>query len=528
MKSQMTIGRKLILSFSGLGILLVVLSFCFLNAVGTLKNEFDTAVNKTARKISLAGEFDTDESDMLAWQRGMLLNTFVKNTAAAETTKQKFREKVESANRKLNEIETLLGDEEGHRLVDSSRSALTSWNTAFAEMDRLCVAGDPVAAFAFGVQTTVPIYEALSKNAVRLREIQANRLQENRAEANDQNTRSRWIAFVLLAISMGLGALVIFAVRQISQTLQKVAAEMAEGAHQVASAAGQVASSSQALAQGASEQAASIEETSAATEEIHSMARRNTENSNSAAELVAQSQHQFDQTKESLEQMVAAMNEITTSSGKISKIIKVIDEIAFQTNILALNAAVEAARAGEAGLGFAVVADEVRNLAQRCAQAAKDTADLIEDSVVKSNAGKVKVDEVASAIRVVSEEAGKVKILVDEISVGSQEQARGIEQIGSAISQMDQVTQRSAAGAEEGASAAEELTAQSESLKGVIAQLTRMVGERSVGESRSQQPKPLASRQMTKGLSDLATAVADRRPAAREPERDPFPMETEV
>jgi methyl-accepting chemotaxis protein len=250
---------------------------------------------------------------------------------------------------------------------------------------------------------------------------------------------------------------------------------------------------------------------------------------------VSQSQQKFDETKESLEQMVIAMTEITASSGKISKIIKVIDEIAFQTNILALNAAVEAARAGEAGLGFAVVADEVRNLAQRCAQAAKDTADLIEDSVLKSNAGKVKVDQVAGAIRIVTEEAGKIKVLVDEISVGSQEQARGIEQISSAITQMDQVTQRAAASAEEGASAAEELTAQSESLKGVVAELLQMVGG---GQSNRQKVPPAsksAHREVDRSLAAMASAVArhtpaspsPRGPAKRNAEKDPFPMETE-
>jgi methyl-accepting chemotaxis protein len=154
----------------------------------------------------------------------------------------------------------------------------------------------------------------------------------------------------------------------------------------------------------------------------------------------------------------------------------VIDEIAFQTNILALNAAVEAARAGEAGMGFAVVADEVRNLAQRCAQAASDTASLIEDSIAKSHDGKSKVDLVAAAIRAVSEEAAKVKTLVDEVNTGSQEQARGLEQISKAIIQMEQVTHKAAANAEESASAAEELNAQSETQKQVVERLTVLVG----------------------------------------------------
>jgi len=193
----------------------------------------------------------------------------------------------------------------------------------------------------------------------------------------------------------------------------------------------------------------------------------------------------------------------------MSKIIKTIDEIAFQTNILALNAAVEAARAGEAGMGFAVVADEVRNLAQRCAQAAKDTAALIEESIAKSNDGKTKVDQVAVAIHAITEESGKVKTLVDEVNLGSQEQARGIEQIGKAITQMEQVTQRTAANSEESAAAAEELNAQSETLKDVVVRLSAMVGgdvsangsHGSAGRKRetmargSDAPAPLAQRE---------------------------------
>ena len=170
------------------------------------------------------------------------------------------------------------------------------------------------------------------------------------------------------------------------------------------------------------------------------------------------------------------MREINASSDKVGKIIKVIDEIAFQTNILALNAAVEAARAGEAGMGFAVVADEVRNLAQRSAQAAKDTAALIEESIAKSSEGGSKVEQVSQVIRTITDSAAKVKMLVDEVNLGSQEQARGIEQISKSLAQMDQVTQSTAANAEESASASEQMSAQAEALHQAVASLRSLVG----------------------------------------------------
>ncbi len=273
----------------------------------------------------------------------------------------------------------------------------------------------------------------------------------------------------------------VFAVRRINNTLVSSTAELFEGAAQVASAAAQVSSASQTLAQGSSEQAASLEETSASSEEINSMARRNGENSHRAAGLMVNAQQKFVESNQSLQLMVVAMDDINSQSDKISKIIKVIDEIAFQTNILALNAAVEAARAGESGLGFAVVADEVRNLAQRCAQAARDTTGLIAESIVKAADGKDKVNQVARAMQEITGESGKVKILVEEVSVASQEQARGIEQIAQAIVQMEKVTQSTAAGAEESAAAAEELNAQSEALRSIVMRLSHLIGGAAIG-----------------------------------------------
>ncbi len=256
------------------------------------------------------------------------------------------------------------------------------------------------------------------------------------------------------------------------------------------------------------------------------MAHKNAENSQAANTLVMHAQQEFAQTNASLESMIGAMADIKESSDKVAKIIKVIDEIAFQTNILALNAAVEAARAGEAGMGFAVVADEVRNLAQRCAQAARDTAALIEESIARSNDGQVKVDHVAVAIRTITEESGKIKTLVDEVTLGSQHQTRGIDQIAKALIQMEQVTQQSAANAEESAAASEELTAQASTLMQVAHQLSILVG----GMEQDERSHAAYSTRRSNRFSDLkpAAALPKAQPArSATVKSDPIPMETD-
>ncbi len=275
-----------------------------------------------------------------------------------------------------------------------------------------------------------------------------------------------------LLVALTIGTLLS---RSITKPIKVVAEVLSAGAEQTASAAGQVSSASQSLAEGASEQAASLEETSSSLEEMSSMTKNNAESANKVKSLGSQARQAGDTAMSEMQAMSAAMNDIKASSDGIAKIIKTIDEIAFQTNILALNAAVEAARAGEAGAGFAVVADEVRSLAQRCAQAAKETATKIEDSVQKSANGVQISSRVAKSLEEIVSKARQVDELAGEVATASAEQSQGIEQVNTAVSQMDKVTQANAANAEESASAAEELNAQADALKEAVGDLLSMV-----------------------------------------------------
>jgi methyl-accepting chemotaxis protein/methyl-accepting chemotaxis protein-1 (serine sensor receptor) len=291
-------------------------------------------------------------------------------------------------------------------------------------------------------------------------------------------SRTELLNWGLLLVLIATAAATWLVVARMVGSLKEVAEAFKSGAEEVMSAARQVSTASQGLAQQSSEQAASLEETSASAEEISSMARRNSENSQTSATVAGEAGRQFLELNNTLNEMVSGMQGIHESSGNISKIIKVIDQIAFQTNILALNAAVEAARAGEARMGFAVVADEVRNLSQRSAQAAKDTASLIEESISRSANAKLKVDQVADSVRAIAVGAAKVVKLSDEANVGSQEQLQGIEEIGKAISQMEQTTQATAAHAEQSAAASEQLIAQSEALNGIAVRMSGMFAVR--------------------------------------------------
>ncbi len=476
MPMKMNLRTRLLACVASIAVLSILLGAAGLTAVSSLSDFANITLDGTIHKSNLADSILSDARALASAQRGLILATYTKNPAQLESEKEGFQKSVASIQKSLEEIRPLLVKEEGRALTADVSSGLSEWQSYYGELVRQCSAGNPDQANKIRIDSIAPISDRMVRSARRLADLQVELMTANRVLLHDQQSQSRWILVSLFILSLGASSVIAYMIHQSTVELRGAVAQLADGANQVSTAARQVAAGSQAMAQGSSKQAASIEETSASTEEINSMARKNSENSRSAAVLVGKAQQRFSQTNQALQEMVIAMGEITAGSDKISKIIKVIDEIAFQTNILALNAAVEAARAGEAGMGFAVVADEVRNLAQRSAQAAKDTASLIEDSISKSNGGKVKVDEVASAIHSITGEFSQIKTLVDEISLGSQEQAKGTDQIGRVITQMEQATQKNAAGAEESASVAEELTAQANSLTLVVNRLAEIVG----------------------------------------------------
>ena len=292
-------------------------------------------------------------------------------------------------------------------------------------------------------------------------------------------------------------ALVLLFVRSINAPITKFIRQLASGADQVAEASRQVSTSSQALAEGASEQAAGVEETSSSLEEMASMTRQSADNAQQTDVMGKESAKSINEATNAMNDLTQAISEVADASQETQKIIKTIDEIAFQTNLLALNAAVEAARAGEAGAGFAVVADEVRNLAMRAAEAAKNTAELIEGTVTKVNVGAQLVEKTNEAFSSVADHNSKVGTLVAEIAEASVQQSDGIKQINQAVAEMDKVIQQNAANAEESASASEELSAQAIDMHAIVEGLKSIVF--------GGQAPPSAPRQ--KGVSRRAPAA---------------------
>ena len=290
--------------------------------------------------------------------------------------------------------------------------------------------------------------------------------------------KSVWLNFGLLVGSVIIMSFISWVIgRSIARPVARIARSLSNVSGDMVSSSTQISASGKELSDGAGAQAAAVEQTSASMEEISSMTKQNADNAQQANTLMMEANQEVDKANDSMERVTHSMAEISGASEEISKIIKTIDEIAFQTNLLSLNAAVEAARAGEAGAGFAVVADEVRNLALKASEAAKNTSELIHGTVDIVKNGDILVQSTSEGFKKVAEKASKVSKLVDEIAAASSEQALGIEQINQTIGEIDRVVQQNSASAEESASASVELNHQAEEMNAFVSELNNLIGD---------------------------------------------------
>ncbi len=331
--------------------------------------------------------------------------------------------------------------------------------------------------------------------------------EEQEKQAAQEVNRSAAAETVLGVAGLALGVgMAVWIVRRLARELRGVAETLDAGSAQTVAAAAQISSSSHVLAEGASEQAAALEQSSASLEEINGMTERTNENARKVQDSVSQTRHSADTGAGQMQVMQDSVRGIHAASEDITKILRTIDEIAFQTNILALNAAVEAARAGEAGAGFAVVADEVRALAQRCANAAKETAEKVDASVAKSRQGVDASTAVARHFETIQARVRQLEGLVNEIAAATQEQTQGIGQVTKAVAQMDQVTLRNTATAEETSAAAEELNSQSLVLKETVLLLRQLTDGIGASAANSTAVLPASNQRMVHSVPRARTS----------------------
>lgn len=346
--------------------------------------------------------------------------------------------------------------------------------------------------------------ESMDSLLAKVEQLSGQEMAEAKRDAMTARTSAIWLDIIIASGSVAFGlAISLFLTRSITKPLNRVIEGLTVGAQQVAAASEQVSQSSQQMAEGSSEQASSLEETSSSLEEMSSMTRQNAENARQASERSNEARGAAEKSRDAMARMSGAITKIKTTSDETAKIVKTIDEIAFQTNLLALNAAVEAARAGDAGKGFAVVAEEVRNLAQRSAEAAKNTAALIEGAQRNADNGVSVSNEVEAILNEIVSGVQKVTHLIGDVSSASDQQAQGIDQINTAVAQMDKVVQSNAANSEESAAASEELSSQAIELMDMVNVLVRIArgGSAVVGDQGFAGGKQTASRQtMREGL----------------------------
>ncbi len=470
---EWTISRRLIVGFGALAATMLILGGNSFYRVRGMNAEIEQLTGSTALSIEQAGAVRYLIADLQASLRQAVIATAKADAPGAQAGFKKIREREQELSAATAILEKHASSDQINGKIREIRDQVSAWHQDVAKIETLATAMQALEAA--DASDKANLYSDRAQVAADdIVKLEREALVSAQTDAQASSRVTLTLLLVLLTIAVIASLWVLASVRSVNRTLLGLTEQLRDSASRVWGTAAHVQDSSQRLSKGAAEQAASIEETSASMEEMASMTRHNSENSVAAARLMADVARQVNESNTSLEAMVSSMSGIRESSAKVARIIRTIDEIAFQTNILALNAAVEAARAGAAGMGFAVVADEVRNLAQRSAQAAKDTTSLIDEAASNASDGNARVQEVVSKITTISGSIVEAKRLVDEVSNASRQQVEGIQQVTQTLSQMERVTQATAASAQAGAAASGDLNEQAAQAMASVAALQKL------------------------------------------------------
>jgi methyl-accepting chemotaxis protein len=487
---KLTISRKLGLSFAALLVLLLGISLSAIAVIGRLAGSLDHAVSSTARKLDSAGEirigFQAMNSAMRATHLNYVIRELEKGNAAGcsachdaamlTRAKDSFAGASRDLQNRISAFRELAESGTEKEAASTLENAALSWSAYFTQYVERADAGKFTDAHEILTDRVAPLLAGVDRGAHKLDADEQASLAASNREAAAQIASGRRLLLGLMGFGLVVCGGAFWLLRSMCLTLVGMTVELRDASAQVAAGSAQISAASQCVAQGASEQSASLREAADFGQAIEILASGNARSTQETAAITVHIGEGMENVRLALGRMTTAIDGIQSAGKEVAKTIKVIDGIAFQTNILALNAAVEAARAGETGLGFAVVADEVRGLAQRCTTAARETSGWMERSIESNAAGRAEVERVADAVRAVAAHAARVQELIREVEQANRSQAQQTQQIAGAISQMEKVTLQSAATAQQTAASSMHLLSQSRHMKEIVERAAAITG----------------------------------------------------